>query len=157
MGAMKVQCPLCKELFPVPTEVISTDGHQVIARMDRSEVFGHMDQCLAKAKPLTAPKAEPVKPAEAPKVTQRLRRPTSPGDRMRIGQFLEAEGFVSYGGSRACTMCGTNGTECLDQLRKEGTRPGCCPACHNGNTHPAPGEAVGSCAAWAAEKVGPNR
>ena len=154
MGAMKVQCPVCKELFDVPAEVIGTDGHQVIARMDRSDLYGHITECTTgrKALPTT-----PVRPAEAPKVSQRLRRPVSPGARQRVTQFLEAEGFVSYGGSRACTMCGTRGDTCLDELRKEGTRPGCCPSCHNGNTHPSPGESVGSCAVWAAEKVGPLR
>lgn len=156
MGAMKVQCPVCKELFDVPAEVIGTDGHQVIARMDRSDLYGHTQACLAGAKPLTAPKSGPAK-LEPPKVVQRLRRPSSPGDRQRVGMFLESEGFVSYGGSRACTMCGTRGDACLDQLRKDGVQPSCCPACQNGNTHPSPGEAVGSCSVWAAEKVGPIR
>lgn len=152
MGAMRVQCPLCKELFPVPTEVIGVDGHQVIARLDRSEVFGHMDTCLAGRKPLGAKAKRPAVKAAIPAADLAG----------RVNLLLDNRAFVAEGGSRACTMCGVKGAECLDSLGKLDPRdkhpqPACCPACGVGNTHPAPGEVVGSCAAWAAEKVGPVR
>jgi hypothetical protein len=66
--------------------------------------------------------------------------------------------FVATGGSRACTMCGRPGEDCLSQLTSQArANPGnggtpCCAACENGNTHPAPGEAFGTCAEWAADR-----
>lgn len=153
MAKGSIHCGICKAAIPVDLIRVSGDGQPVqLQLLDTAPMVDHMRTCPGS--PLKALAARETAP---PKVVQRPLLRASVADRMRIGQFLEAEGFVSYGGSRACTMCGTNGAECLDQLRKEGTRPGCCPACHNGNTHPAPGEAVGSCAEWAAEKVGPIR
>lgn len=149
-----IVCGICEGLIPVMLVRISGAGEPTQMQvMDDAPMIDHMRTC--KGSPLKALAA--AEDPEPPKVTQRPRLRATPVARARIGQFLEAEGFVSYGGSRACTMCGTRGDACLDSLRKEGTRPGCCPACHNGNTHPAPGESLGSCAEFAAEKIGPLR
>lgn len=68
--------------------------------------------------------------------------------------------FVSTAGSRACTMCGMPGADCMALIGKPltggtgknlGHVNGCCGACANGNTHTAPGEAAGTCAQWAAD------
>lgn len=66
----------------------------------------------------------------------------------RIGQFLDGRHYVATGGSRACTMCGMAGATCL-AIVGQNTREGCCRACMDGNTHPAPGEAQGTCRQWA--------
>lgn len=65
----------------------------------------------------------------------------------RIGQFLAGRHYVATGGSRACTMCGMAGATCL-ALVGQNTREACCRVCADGNTHPAPGEARGTCAQW---------
>lgn len=70
--------------------------------------------------------------------------------RGRIDRFLDTEAFIAQGGSRACTMCGVNGKDCLVAMRGEEKAGPCCTACSNGNTHPAPGENDGLCAEWAA-------
>lgn len=67
----------------------------------------------------------------------------------RIEQMLNGRHYIAAGASRACTMCGVTGQECMDRLNR--SKKPCCPLCGDGNTHPAPGEAVGSCAQWAAE------
>lgn len=54
--------------------------------------------------------------------------------------------------SRACTMCGTPGKSCMDGLKR--TRQACCGICGDGNTHPEPGESVGSCQEFAVEQMG---
>lgn len=120
-GALFVRCPICRELLPVPADVIGTDGHLVIARIDRSDLYGHTQACAGTA---------PV--------------PTKDVEKMANSQI-----------SRACTMCGTNGAVCLDGLKR--TRKSCCGVCGDGNTHPEPGEAVGSCQQWAADKLGFQR
>lgn len=149
-----IACGICGDAIPVQLVRVSGAGEPTrVQIVDDRPMVDHMRTC--KGSPLKA-LADTTPVAQPAKVERPPLRP-NPYAAFRIGQFLEAEGYVSYGGSRACTMCGTRGDACLDQLRKEGTRPGCCPACHNGNTHPAPGEAVGSCAEWAAEKVGPLR
>ena len=66
----------------------------------------------------------------------------------RIEQMLNGRHYMATGGSRACTMCGVNGKECLDRAKR--SRKGCCTACEDGNTHPAPGESF-PCAVWAEE------
>jgi hypothetical protein len=103
-GPVTVQCPICRAAFPVPTDVIGARGHEVIVRMDRSGLYGHMRECEGKA--AEAPKAAPL-PA-----------------------FIAA-------GARTCTMCGIANTECMGRLNRSGK--GCCPACEDGDTHPAPG------------------
>lgn len=148
--AVTIKCPTCHKSFVVPSEVLGLDGHQVIVRMDRSEVVNH--DCQPAALPAAA------KP-DAPKAIERKRAeyPRHPALAGRISLMLDREDFVSIGGSRACTMCGTKGQACLDGLRKPGKQGACCGACGEGNTHPAPGESLGMCAQWAAEKVGPIR
>lgn len=149
-----IECGICRKPIPVTLVRISGDGQPVqLQLMDSTPMVDHMRTCGGSVHKAIAPVPEPAKPV----VKQRPRLRPNPQATYQIGLFLETEGFISYGGSRACTMCGTRGDACLDELRKEGTRPGCCPACHNGNTHTAPGESVGSCAQWAAEKVGPIR
>lgn len=132
-GPVTIRCPFCRELLAVPTEVIGQDGHQVLVRMDRSGAAEHTQECAGRAgTPAQAPgkhvaKAEPAK---------------SPQQPLQSGSW-----FVAKGGSRACTMCGTNGEPCLVKLER--VKSACCPACENGNTHPAPGEAQGLCSQWA--------
>lgn len=67
----------------------------------------------------------------------------------RIGVMLDGGHYVATAGSRACTMCGTNGSDCLEGIRTRFPFAACCPVCADGNTHPAPGEAQGSCQQWA--------
>lgn len=122
-----ITCPTCGTGFPVPTEVLGIDGHQVVVRMDRSELYGHLQACAAGK--LEQPAAEQPRELEQPK--------------------LKAPAYVAKG-KRTCTMCGTPGPDCLQQLTS--SRSACCGACGEGNTHPAPKESL-SCAEWAAEQV----
>lgn len=138
---VQIKCPTCHKLFNVPSEVLGQDGPSVIVRMDRTALVNH--DCGTPAPPPPAP------------VRGKAMLPANPHLAGRIGLLLEREGYVAQGGSRACTMCGTKGAECLEGLRGPGPRPPCCAACGVGNTHPAPGESVGSCAQYAAEKIGP--
>ena len=72
----------------------------------------------------------------------------------RIDRFLDTEAFIAEGGSRACLLCGTNGKDCLVNMRGEERTGPCCNGCANGNTHPAPGENEGLCAEWSASLGG---
>lgn len=44
-GPVTVACPVCRVAFPVPCEVLAIDGALVIVRMDRSALFGHLQEC----------------------------------------------------------------------------------------------------------------
>ena len=124
----------------MPTEILGIDeaSQHVIVRMDRTELYGHLAQC--------------VRPQEVSERAQAMERhpangPTKREMAGRIDQLLDGGHYVAKGGSRACTMCGTKGDACLTQLRKQ--ERACCPACGDGNTHPAPGESQ-HCREWAA-------
>lgn len=81
----------------------------------------------------------------------------------RIHRLLDGGHYVSMAGSGACTMCGTNREDCWARLRnnknqadpKNPTKFTCCPACGNGNTHPAP-EEVWDCQVWAVQHGAKN-
>lgn len=121
---VSITCPICRNSFPVPTEVVAVeDPAHVLVRMDRSDLYGHLQQCAAghaHAQPET-PTPPPAAPPAAPYVAR---------------------------GTRPCTMCGTHATNCLGQLHA--TQGPCCAACGHGNTHPAPQDSL-PCATWAAE------
>lgn len=165
-GPVTVTCPMCRESYPVPTEVLGVDedADQVVVRMDRSGLYGHLRECAAKgitSHRMTREEAMARHPAGRA-MTKAVERPWrddvadyTPSKHElagRIGRFLTLGAFVSKGGSRACTMCGLSGESCL-ALVGQNTRQPCCGACGDGNTHPAPGENEGSCAQWA-EKHG---
>jgi hypothetical protein len=78
----------------------------------------------------------------------------------RIHRLLDDGHYLSRAASGACTMCGTNRDDCYTRLRRnvprakadrsDPARWACCPACGNGNTHPAPME-TWDCQVWAAQ------
>lgn len=47
----------------------------------------------------------------------------------------------------SCTECSTSAVECLRGVMKN--KRGCCDSCHDGNTHPVPGDMP--CAEWGAK------
>lgn len=147
MGALRIRCPLCAEDFPVPASVteVQTETNLVTVVLDRTELYGHLQKC---AENMGAPQPSPTKVVVL-RGASNLPATVGPSKAElagRIRLMLEHGAFVAVGGSRACTMCGRVGTECLDQLRESGA--GCCAACENGNTHPAPKEGV-TCQEWA--------
>lgn len=129
-GPLSIKCPSCGEVFPLPVVGIAgpaPDATEVELTVDRSAVYGHLREC----------------PNQAPALPRR----TVPDADLagRIHLMLDNQAYVATGGSRACTMCGTVGDDCIP------TGTPCCPACRDGNTHPAPQENVGTCAEWAVE------
>lgn len=137
-GPVTVTCPLCHVAFPVPTEVVGVDErrHLAYVRMDRAELYGHLRECAAKQGDVDAAglvNGEPTKAVERPPLAQPHDVPPLPG------------------GRRSCVMCGVLNAECMTRLQR--STKGCCPACENGNTHPAPQDTV-PCAAWGAEQDG---
>lgn len=150
VSAFTIRCPICRTDYPVPTELVGVDEstNKVLVRMDRTNLYGHMRACAA----------EHHQPPPAPDTTVMARRvppgpvvPTGPTKAElsgRIDQMLRMRAFVQEGASRACTMCGANGQDCLVQLEKRAAA--CCAACHNGDTHPVPKGDL-SCAEWGAE------
>ena len=135
-------------MFTIPCHVLKVLGHAVWVRMDRSEAHGHMAVCPGMAEPGSpAPEQEVSKAMSVPEKMP----PPDPELVGRINQMLTMEAFVVKGASRACTMCGVRGDVCLSNLRRKGEQAACCPACGNGNTHPAPLEAMSTCAEWGAE------
>lgn len=138
-GPVTVRCPTCRVAFSVPTEQIGQDGHHVIVRMDRSDLYGHLRTC-------TGPKV----PGKAVEKRRAAPVTTVPQAELagRIHRMLDMRAYVVEAGSRACTMCGMSGASCL-ALAGQNTREPCCRSCKDGNTHPVPGEAEGSCAQWA--------
>lgn len=157
-GPVRVTCPVCREAFDVPTEVVGVDvlRNQVLCRMDRSGLYGHLQRCAA-AHPIPDDAATSHSTELAQAAGDESQRVPSGVLVGRVEQFLRGGFFMAKGGSRACTMCGITGTMCMTMLTGVGKSDGrtvratCCPACGEGNTHPAPGEAQGSCAAWAVE------
>lgn len=173
-GPVKVECPVCHVLFPVPSEVVGVDeqANTVVVRMDRSGLYGHVAECAAKAGDqagealntmLGGNVSQPAKALEA-KATSWVSRVADADLRGRITQLLailERAGHYTSG-NRACTMCGATYAACMVSLDKtERTSklspkrvrvPGspCCPSCGEGNTHPSGGERTG-CAEWAGE------
>lgn len=131
---LSITCPNCRKAFRVPVEVLGIDGHMVRVRIDRSKVYGHVQDCKG-------PDPEPAK-AEPGKVVD------TPRDTLPKVAPLTAATYVAKG-RRACLMCGVPGPECMDGLGRE--RKACCPACGDGNTHPAPQDTV-PCASWAADR-----
>lgn len=144
-GPVTVTCGGCGVAFPVPARVIRVLGHQVLVLMDRSEVYGHQSRCAGFAEPAT-PSKEASKTVAVPN-DDKLPEAELAG---RIHLMLAGGHFMATGGSGACTMCGTNRDACLQAIQTvTGPRHPCCPACANGNTHPAPGENAQTCAQWA--------
>jgi hypothetical protein len=135
--------------FNVPTEVVGVDKlrNMVLAKMDRTHLYGHLQEC-AKTHPLPDD-AEATHSTELAQVHEHQDPHLRARLVGRVEQFLRGGFFMAKGGSRACTMCGVHGEACVKRLPITGKA--CCPACGDGNTHPAPGEAEGTCAAWAAE------
>lgn len=145
----------------MPTEVVGIDHlrHKVLVRMDRSGLYGHLQQCAGTTdRPLDAPLEH--QPAEVSKAVEVSKPQPDPELVGRVHLFLSGGHFMAKGGSGACTLCGATRTACLERLRtgvpvtvngvKRGPDP-CCPGCHDGNTHPAPMESRGTCAEWGAE------
>lgn len=142
-GPVTITCPVCRVAFTVPVSVVGIDveNNGVLLLADRSELFGHLAECAA----------EHGKKAGAAVVRARAvaSYPKDPELVGRVHQMLRMGAFVSNAGSRACTMCGVTGPECMQRLER--SRKGCCPACESGNTHPAPQDTV-ACSTWAAER-----
>ena len=143
---VKVTCPSCGEDFPVPTEVVHIDRARnlVLCRLDRSDLYGHLQACVAE-KPARL-EHRPAEVAKALEATPAAQDPELVG---RVHLFLSGGHFMAKGGSGACTMCGVARDGCLTGAKLRKTA--CCGACGDGNTHPAPMESRGTCAEWGAE------
>jgi len=126
----------------VPTDVVHVDEVTglVYTRMDRSGLYGHLTTCAGPAPTV------PTRSTEVAKIVPSVPLGELAG---RIHLMLDNRAYVATGGSRACTMCGTTGTDCMTALAN--STP-CCGACGEGNTHPAPGESKGTCAEWSAAR-----
>lgn len=114
------------------------DGRVMLLVADTTPLVEHMETC------------EVVPDQLVPTVEKSVPDPELAG---RIGQMLETGAYVDTRGSRACSMCGVTGDECLDRARR--TQEVCCSVCESGNTHPAPQETYG-CAEWATEHGAKN-
>lgn len=136
---MTITCDRCGQVFPVPAEVVSVDTatNMVVVRMDRTELNGHRETCKPAVAAVEVRRANPVLTVPKAELAG------------RIGLMLDNRAYVAVGGSRACTMCGVTGTDCMTALAN--SIP-CCGACGEGNTHPAPGESKGLCAEWNAAR-----
>lgn len=140
-GPVTITCPVCQQAFPVPTEVLGTDGHQVVVRMDRSELYGHLQECTAEScDQRPDPEGETDARASHP-AGKALERPARGVGPVALPPFVAT-------GRRPCLMCRTDAPACMVGLQGKGTP--CCGACGEGNTHPAPGEST-DCRVWAAE------
>lgn len=148
MSAFRITCPLCRRDFPVPAEVlqVNTATNLVTVQMDRTELYGHMQRC-ANEYGAPAPSASKVLVVRGQNMPTEQPAPSQRELAGRIGQMLDTGAYIATGGSRACTMCGMNGADCLTQLREAGQGTPCCAACGNGNTHPAPSDTV-PCSDW---------
>lgn len=137
MADLTLTCPHCGQGIKLPATITESDhdAGRVVLQLskDQAEGMAHLDRCRrAKALPApTVPRAELVG---------------------RVHRMLDMRAFIATGGSRACTLCGVNGQDCQVGLEKNAAA--CCAGCHNGNTHPAPGEAKGTCAQWAEDHHG---
>lgn len=152
MGALRIRCPHCTQDFPVPADVVEVHEatNLVTVVLDRTDLYGHQQQCAA-ARGLPAPSPSKVLVVRGSSAdVHQIGCPTKAELAGRISQMLDMRAYVATGGSRACTMCGTNGAACLDQLGEAAKGIPCCSACGNGNTHPAPNEGS-TCAEWATE------
>lgn len=150
-GPLRIRCPHCTEDFPVPTEVLDVNPttNLVTVVMDRTELYGHLKQCAAAhGAPQPSPTRVIVVRGSRSDV-HRIGVPSSADLSGRIDRMLDMRAYVATGGSRACTMCGCIGQDCLTGLETKSGTP-CCSACGNGNTHPAPNEGT-TCAEWAVE------
>jgi hypothetical protein len=149
---LSITCPSCQDQFPVPAEVLKVDilNNQVLVRLDRTEAFGHFTTCaIRKNRP--RPEGKSMVPVEGVSARQLVVPATELAG--RIHQMLDMRAFVATGGSRACTLCGVNGQDCMVQLDRK--RVPCCSGCANGNTHPAPKQDA-TCAEWGAEHGAAN-
>lgn len=133
-GPVSITCPTCREAFTVPTEVLGIDGHQVVVRMDRSELHGHLQACAARA-------------AEQQTVPGKAVEHVNPPQPVHVPSLLPVPPFVARG-RRPCVLCGAPNPECLTSVQR--TRSGCCAGCDNGATHPAPHDTL-PCAVWATD------
>ena len=150
-GPVTITCPGCGTAFPVPVQVVRVLGHQVLARIDRSKLYGHLAECTGTTeRPMDAPlDTHPAEVSKAMAVPEKLPDLELAG---RINMMLTGGHFMAKGGSGACTMCGVNRDACLSSLQPGRKTPkACCGACGDGNTHPAPMESRGTCAEWGAE------
>lgn len=140
MATGTIKCTFCDTGIVVDFERVSA-GSLMLKVSDIGPLRTHWESC-----PGMDPAARPSKVVAVPATG------VDPVERGRlaahISQWLDERGYIAKGGSRACTMCGANGTDCMVALDQAGAS--CCDACHNGNTHPAPGEVKGVCAEWAA-------
>jgi hypothetical protein len=141
-----IVCRLCGTGIVVAFHRVHGNGvHLAVA--DVAPLRAHYAECTGvhPGEPGTAmvvrPKVEVPAVDLAGRIEQLLNGQTPDGGRY----------FVATAGSRACTMCGMNGATCL-ALVAQNTRQPCCRACGDGNTHPAPGEAAGTCQQWAEDR-----
>lgn len=149
MASLTLTCPHCGGPIELPATVVNTFTGlaQVLVKIDQKVGEAHLRECRGRVD-------------EAPKA---LERPSTTELSGRIERMLHMRAFVAVGGSRACTMCGVDGKDCMAQLqagsedqarrgvpRAEGMGTPCCNACGNGNTHPAP-KGTMSCAEWGTE------
>lgn len=120
MAKLTMNCPHCGGDIELPATVVHSNGQtaQVLVKVDQSVGEAHLRECRQ-----GRGAADPV-----------ALGPSKAELSGRIHRMLATGAFIATGGSRACTMCGTNGQDCNVRLEKRGTA--CCAACHNGNTHP---------------------
>lgn len=140
-GPLTITCPGCGTAFHVPARVVRILGHQVLVRVDRTQLYGHLAECPGLPDG-AAPEREEGKTMALPD-----ERPTEQDLAGRVHLFLTTGSFMSKGGSGACTMCGVGRDGCLSGVKLR--RTACCGACGDGNTHPAPQENAQTCAQWA--------
>ena len=166
-GPVTITCPTCGRAFPVPTEILGVDEstNHVVVRMDRTELYGHLQQCVAEQPAATTPLEDAMRRHPAGKALERPWRhndmhqpigengPSKAELAGRMEVMLSSGAYVAKGGSRACTMCGIKGDECLRRTKR--SLKACCPPCQDGNTHPAPGESV-DCQVWGAQHGAQN-
>lgn len=143
-GPVTVACPVCRQAFPIPTEVVGVDHEHntVLVTMDRSELYGHLRTCAAEHGDQAGQEHddERDKAKDQHPAGKALERPAAP--------IPVAPGLVAKG-NRPCTMCGTSSPDCMTSLAN--SLP-CCGACGEGNTHPSRHEST-PCAQWAAEHL----
>lgn len=136
---LTITCPMCRQAFPVPADVVSVDPRHpelVMVRVDRSELYGHLRECAAERGDQAGRDATDqdtdTKPGKA------LERPAP--------ELVNAPDPVAKG-ARPCVMCGARADTCLGALAERPGTPPCCPSCGEGNTHPARHESI-PCAEW---------
>jgi hypothetical protein len=154
MASLTLRCPHCGGDVVLPAVLVSTDvpNSRAVVEVDKTVAKAHLDAC------------RPTPQVEASPVPSVLEAAVSNADlRGRVDRMLKMGAFIQRGGSRACTMCGTRGDDCLQglragsddqarsgQARAQGMGTPCCNACGSGDTHPVPKGDL-SCAQWAAD------